>query len=54
MNFDLKVEKESEFRTVGGEFWGRGELDVFEEQKDPRRPEQREGESGTIEVEGDP
>ena len=52
MNFDLKVEKESEFRTVGGEFWGRGELGVFEEQKDARRPEQREGESGTREVEG--
>ena len=34
MNFDLKVEKESEFRTVGGEFWGRGELGVFEEQKE--------------------
>lgn len=54
LNFDLKVEKESEFRTIGGEFWGRGELGVFEEQKDPRRPEQREGESGTKEVEGDP
>ena len=34
LNFDLKVEKESKFRTVGGEFWGRGELGVFEEQKE--------------------
>ena len=34
MNFDLKVEKESEFRTVGGEFWGRGELGVFEERNE--------------------
>lgn len=52
LDFDLKIEKESKFRTVRWEFWGRNELGVFKEQRGPRRPEQREGESGTRVVEG--